>query len=242
MRISRIYTTAALNSNLIVALDEKASHHLGKVLRHKVGDALVLFNGDGQQYAAEICAIDKRQVTVAVGVASSPVTESPLQIHLGIAISKGDRMDWVLQKSTELGVSEITPLSAERTEFKLKGERLDKKISHWQQIIISACEQCGRNTLPRLHPPASTSAWCKSTAADKKLVLHHRSSGALDPAQSIHSVALMIGPEGGLSAEEIQLAETEGFEPLTLGPRVLRTETAPLAAIAVLQSIWGDFR
>ena len=242
MRISRIYTEAALQSGQTLALDDKASHYLGKVLRQQVGDELILFNGDGGQYRSRISAIDKKRVSVEVGEASSPVTESPLAIHLGIAMSRGDRMDWVLQKSTELGVTAITPLITERTELKLKGERQDKKLAHWQQIIISACEQCGRNTLPVLHPPAMGSEWVSKASADRKLVLHHRSDRGLDRNAAVGSVALYIGPEGGLSADEIRAAEKQGFQALTLGPRVLRTETAPLAAIAVLQSTWGDFR
>lgn len=242
MRISRIYSDTPLQSGQQLALDERASHHLGKVLRQQVGDALILFNGDGKQYRATIAAIEKKLVLVDVGEVSTPVTESPLAIQLGIAMSRGDRMDWVLQKSTELGVTEITPLITERTELKLKAERLEKKLAHWQQIIVSACEQCGRNTLPTLHPPISGRDWSQHIRADRKLVLHHRSDHSLDRDAAVTSVALYIGPEGGLSTEEIRDAEQLGFQPLTLGPRVLRTETAPLAAISVLQSTWGDFR
>ena len=242
MRINRIYHNTSLQSGQRIDLDERASHHLAKVLRQQPGDSLILFNGDGRQYPAEITAIDKKRVTVLIGEPQVPLTESPLAIHLGIAISKGDRLEWVLQKATELGATAITPLFSERTEFKLKGERLEKKLQHWQQIIVSACEQCGRNSLPQLHSPQSAMQWSESVQADRKLVLHHRSDGSLDPADTVHSTALLIGPEGGLSELEIQHAERNGFQPLTLGPRVLRTETAPLAAIAVLQSLWGDFR
>lgn len=242
MRISRIFTDSALQPASSVVLDEKASRHLGKVLRCKVGDSLILFNGDGHQYEAIISAVDKQQVTVTVGAQSSPRVESPLHIHLGIAMSRGDRMDWVLQKSTELGVTAITPLVTERTELKLKGEREDKKLEHWRQVIISACEQCGRNVLPVLHSPLSGREWSKNIATDCKLVLHHRSHRGLERQLKVKSAALLIGPEGGLSEEEIVFAERQGFQSLTLGPRVLRTETAPLAAIALLQSVWGDFQ
>ena len=242
VRISRIYTDAPLQSGQQLGLDEKSSHHLSRVLRHKVQDQLVLFNGDGREYQAVISSIDKKQVVVSVGSYSAPCTESYLQIHLGIAMSKGDRMDWVLQKSTELGVTAIYPLVTERTELKLKGDRLDKKLAHWRQVIISACEQCGRNILPSLHHPVTSQQWSESIEADRKLVLHHRGAESIDSPASVGSVALLIGPEGGLSVEEIAHAQKQKFQALTLGPRVLRTETAPLAAISVLQYVWGDFK
>jgi 16S rRNA (uracil1498-N3)-methyltransferase len=241
MRISRIYTPAALASQQQLALDDKASHHLSKVLRLKVGAQLTLFNGNGQQYAAVISAIDKKTVTVETAEAELITNESPLHSHLGIAASRGDRMDWVMQKATELGVSAITPLISERSELKLTAERSEKKHQHWQQIIISACEQCGRNTLPQLNPAQKLLPWLQTVEADKKLVLHHRTAKALDPNQRPASVALLIGPEGGLSASEIQQAESHQFDALRLGPRVLRTETAPLVSLAIVQQLWGDF-
>lgn len=241
MRITRIFSDCSLATGCTIALDEKASHHLGKVLRHKPGDALIVFCGDGIEYQADIIAVEKKHVTVTLGKASSPVPESPLFTHLGIAISKGDKMDWVLQKSTELGVSCITPLLSQRTEFKLRGERLDKKMAHWQQIVISACEQCGRNTLPLLQPPQSTPEWVSSVDAELKLVLHPEGGQATPKPTRVNSVALLVGPEGGLSDEEVTQAIQHQFSPLQLGTRVMRTETAPLAALAVLQATWGDF-
>lgn len=241
MRITRIYSDIELKTGSKAQLDEKASHHLAKVLRQRVGAELILFNGSGVEYQATILSIDKKQVTVEVGEATSPATESPLNVHLGISISKGDRFDWVLQKSTELGVNIITPLISERSEFKLQGERLDKKLSHWRQILISACEQCGRNIIPVLNEPCGVESWTSSVEADMKYVLHHRTSQSLNAREKPDSIALLVGPEGGLSATEIQLAEQRGFDALALGPRVLRTETAPIAALAVLQSTWGDF-
>lgn len=241
MRVSRIYTSQTLCNTQTLVLEETASHHLSKVLRHQAGDALILFNGDGHQYPAHIQAIDKKRVTVNIDDVESPNTESPLKIHLGIGISKGDRMDWILQKTTELGVTSVTPLLSERTEFKVKGERLEKKVKHWRQIMISACEQCGRNLLPQLAAPTTIPDWTTSVDAEVRLVLHHRSSQRLLNSTSINSAALLIGPEGGLSEDEIVYAGQQGFSAMALGPRILRTETAPLAAIAVLQSIWGDY-
>lgn len=241
MRITRIYCEATLQAGLSIPLDEPASHHLSRVLRCKAGDSIILFNGDGAEFQATITAIDRKAVTVLVGEESHPTTESPLAIHLGIAVSKGDRFDWVLQKATELGVTAITPLITERTEFKLKGDRQEKKLRHWRQVVVSACEQCGRNKLPELAPPTALPAWLEATDAALKLVLHHRSARTLPGDSQYPSVALLVGPEGGLSDDEIALAESRQFASLLLGPRVMRTETAPLAAIAVLQSRWGDF-
>jgi 16S rRNA (uracil1498-N3)-methyltransferase len=149
-------------------------------------------------------------------------------------------MDWVVQKATELGVRGITPLFTERTEVKLAPDRAAKKLQHWRQVAVSACEQCGRNTLPSIHELANLADWIAATDADCKLVLHHRSEGPALTDAVPHGVALLIGPEGGLSEAEIEAAESAGYRSLALGPRVMRTETAPLAAIAILQARWGD--
>jgi 16S rRNA (uracil1498-N3)-methyltransferase len=146
----------------------------------------------------------------------------------------------VVQKATELGVTEITPLFTERTEVRLAADRADKKLQHWRQVATSACEQCGRNILPSIHAPANMTDWVAATDADCKLVLHHRSEGTALSDAATREVAVLIGPEGGLSDAEIQAAESAGYRSLALGPRVMRTETAPLAAIAILQARWGD--
>ncbi|RLQ20939.1 16S rRNA (uracil(1498)-N(3))-methyltransferase [Seongchinamella sediminis] len=240
MRIPRIHTGQVLQAESSVDLEPGPSQHLGRALRMQVGDALVVFDGRGGEYPATITAIGKKQVSITTGQLDAREAESPLAIHLGIAISRGDRMDWVVQKATELGVSRITPLLTERTEVKLRGERAAKKQQHWQQVAVSACEQCGRNRIPSLAEPLLLEPWLEQTRADRKLVLHHRATSASAGAADPHSVALLIGPEGGLSPREIRLAEAAGYQSLQLGPRVLRTETAPLAAIALLQSKWGD--
>jgi 16S rRNA (uracil1498-N3)-methyltransferase len=151
-------------------------------------------------------------------------------------------MDWVVQKATELGVCALTPLFTERTEVKLAGERAIKKNYHWQQVAISACEQCGRNRLPVIHPVQNLHNWLATSNAQRKFVLHHRAGSIGGASESPTSVALLVGPEGGLSDDEIEAAERAGYQSLRLGPRVLRTETAPLAAIAILQAHWGDMR
>ncbi len=221
-------------------LEEKPSHHLSKVLRLKIDSKVTLFNGDGYDYSGHIDAIEKKYVRISIDSREINSRESSLKIHLGIAVSKGDRMDWIIQKSTELGVDEITPLLSLRTENKFKGDRKEKKQLHWQQIAISACEQCGRSRLPTINPVQSLSEWITTTKATRKFVLHHRTTQQLNSHDDVGLVCLLIGPEGGLSEDEITLAEAHQFGALQLGPRILRTETAPLAAISILQHIWGD--
>jgi 16S rRNA (uracil1498-N3)-methyltransferase len=243
MRCPRIYSSQALAVGAQIALESDAAHHLARVLRLPVGAPLILFNGDGNEYPAEIISIDKKNVFIAISNVLTEARESPLHIHLGIAISKGERMDWVIQKATELGVTEISPLQSERVEVRLHGEREEKKLAHWRAVAISACEQSARNRIPAINDVQPLFNWIEQIEADKKFVLHHRSVAALDAQNAApKSVALLIGPEGGLSEAEINAAEQREFQPLRLGPRVLRTETAPLAALSVLQYLWGDLR
>jgi len=241
MRISRIYTAQALHSNSLVELEAEPSHHLIRVLRLGVGDRITLFDGRGGEYPGEIAALDKKLVQVATGLHRQQECESPLDIHLGIAVSRGERMDWIVQKSTELGIASLTPLLTEHAGVKLIGDRAQKKLQHWQHIAISACEQCGRNRLPLINPLQAFEAWLASTVAEQKFVLHHR-AGNTGIGAAPRSIALLVGPEGGLSEGEIDTAKQAGYAALSLGPRVLRTETAPLAALAILQAYWGDMQ
>ena len=243
MRTIRIYTNQSLTTGEILTLEPTASRHLVSVLRLKTGDTITLFNGQGGEFLCTLKQCNPKEVTAKIHSFENISRESPLRIHLGIGISRGDKMDWIIQKATEAGVTEITPLFTERTEVKLKGERAEKKVRHWRQVTASACEQCYRNQLPTLHSPAPLNQWLKDTQAEKKLVLHHRSQQTLSELshQNTTSVALLIGPEGGLSPQEIELAEAAQFSSLSIGPRVLRTETAPIVAIGILQSIWGDY-
>jgi 16S rRNA (uracil1498-N3)-methyltransferase len=242
MRRPRIFTQQPLSTLQEVELESAPSAHIARAMRMKMGDALTVFNGQGGEYAAVISAVTKKTVCVEIGEFRHIELESPLAIHLGIAISRGDRMDWVIQKATELGVSRVSPLLTERTEVKLKGERADKKIQHWRQVGIAACEQCGRNQLPHIEPLQALPEWLAATKDETKLVLHHRAlrTESVSTERKPTQVSLLIGPEGGLSDVEIGLAELAKFRALRLGPRVMRTETAPLAAIAILQSQWGD--
>lgn len=240
MRNTRIYTTTALHSGADFVLEPEPSRHIAKALRMVEGDELTLFDGRGGEYPATINAIGKKDVTVQTGEHVDVERESPLQVHLGIAVSRGDRFDWVIQKATELGVARITPLTTERTGVKLSGERADKKLAHWRQVAISACEQCGRNRVPSIDNLQPLAAWTGSTQAQLKLVLHHRADSLPSRGTTLQTAVLLIGPEGGLSEQEIVQAQEKDFKSLALGPRVMRTETAPLAALAIIQGQWGD--
>ena len=241
MRIPRIFTDRPLAVGGQCQLDDNAANHVGRVLRMQAGQALLLFNGDGQDYHATITEAGKKHVQVAVTEAAENETESSLRVVLAQTLSKGDRMDYAVQKAVEMGVSEIVPLTTERCDVKLKGDREDKRLRHWQQVAISAAEQCGRARVPEIQPVMTVQQWLEhARACDLRLVLHHRTERSLNTLEKPSSIALMIGPEGGLTAEEIALAEDNGFLPVALGPRVLRTETAPVAAIALCQWLWGD--
>ena len=241
MRIPRIFTDSPLAVGSQCQLDDNAANHVGRVLRMQAGQALLLFNGDGHDYHATITEAGKKHVLVAVTEAAENETESPLRVVLAQTLYKGDRMDYAVQKAVEMGVSEIVPLTTERCDVKLKGDREDKRLRHWQSVAISAAEQCGRARVPEILPVMTVSEWLEhSRDCEVRLVLHHRTEPALKSIIPPERVALMIGPEGGLSPEEIAQAEKEGFLPVALGPRVLRTETAPVAAMALCQWLWGD--
>ena len=241
MRIPRIYTDSPLYTGSPCELDDNAANHVGRVLRMQPGHQLRLFNGDGKDYTATITEAGKKNVTVTIESAEANATESPLTIVLGQTLSKGDRMDYAVQKAVEMGVTTIAPLTTERSDVKLKGDREEKRLRHWQQVAISAAEQCGRAKVPNILPVMTVAEWLQySQTFDLRLVLHHRTEHSLNTLEKPASVALMIGPEGGLSADEIALAEQNGFLPVALGPRVLRTETAPVAAMALCQWLWGD--
>ncbi len=240
MRIPRIYTPQELSSNCKIELEEEASRHLLKVLRMDVGRPLTLFNGDGYQYHGSISGTNKKTAVVTIQKQEHRPNISPIEIELAIGLSKGDRFDWVLQKATELGVSKITPLFTSRSEVKLSGERLEKKMHSWRNIIIGACEQCQRNVLPTLSDAQKLPDYIENTSASLKFVLHHRSEKGLAESTPDKTISLLVGPEGGLNEEEINTAESCGFQALKLGERVLRTETAPLAALSIMQHLWGD--
>ncbi len=244
MRIPNIYVAQALKENSDCEVGGQAAQHLLKVLRMKRGQPLRLFNGDGRFYPATILTSTKKSFTAQLGAAESSASESRLHTHLGQVMSRGDRMDYAIQKSTEMGVSEITPLDSERCELRLNKERAEKKVQHWQQIAINAAEQCGRASVPTIHPVTSLNDWIQQqTATGLSLVLHHRDQQRLtDISPTPEQVNILIGPEGGLSEQEISLAGDNKFVATTFGPRVLRTETAPIVCLSLLQWLWGDFK
>lgn len=240
MRVPRFYEAQPLAGLTELTLSDSSFQHAGKALRLRVGDRLSLFNGDGHEYDAQIISASKRSIQVSIVSTRTAATESTLKIEIGQALSRGERMDYAVQKTTEMGCQTLTPLFTERCEVKLTVERQDKRQRHWQQIAISACEQSLRNQLPEIATPQSLQTWLETCEAEVKLVLHHHSATPLAKMQPPTSVALLIGPEGGLTEAEVAQAMAQGFQPLALGPRVMRTETAPVAACAVLQYLWGD--
>ncbi len=242
MRIPRIYHPAALASSANIELEASAARHVARVLRLREGDELVLFDGHGGEYPAQIVELGKRSVSVACGALRDVDVESPLRVTLAQGVSKGDRMDYTIQKAVELGIARIVPLATSRSVVNLKGDRLEKKMAHWRGVIISACEQCGRNTLPELLPLAKLDSWLAKGSHDSGLLLDHRAEHSIAtlPAPEQQACTLLIGPEGGLSETEREAAYAAGYRGLRLGPRVLRTETAALTALAALQSRFGD--
>ncbi|MDF3054685.1 MAG: rRNA ((1498)-N(3))-methyltransferase [Gammaproteobacteria bacterium] len=243
MRLPRIYFNKPLNLNVPTILGADESGHLLRVLRFNINDQLKIFDGKGHEHLAKIVGIHKKQAVIIALAPLESLPESPLWVHLGQSVSRGDKMDYSLQKSVELGVQKITPLLTERAGVKLFGDRIEKKIAHWEKVIISACEQCGRSYLPTLMPLQSLSEWLIGCDEQMRLVLAPTAEGRLNNINfNDERIALLIGPESGLSDQEIYLAQQSSFFPIQLGPRILRTETAGPTAIAALQCLWGDLR
>ncbi len=241
MSIPRVYFPFPLQSGNLISLDEATSRHLLTVLRLRTGESLQIFNGEGGYYSAKLDSLQKKQALVLVEDFHASQRESPIEIHLGQAISRGERMDLVMQKSVELGVAKITPLMTERCGAPMKGERSDNRIQRWQKIVISAVEQCGRCQVPPVYP-AETLTQFLAKAEGLKLICSFTAS-QIELAKTTLSdgkVTLLIGPEGGFSPSEIQQAQQAGFHPLSLGPRILRTETAAIVALSVIQHHLGD--
>lgn len=240
MRTPRVYLPIELNPGARIELDEYSAHHVRAVLRLKKGNSLRIFNGLGSEFNAVLATIDKRSVRVDIGEAKPCYTESELPIHFGLAISRGERMDFAIRKSVELGVSDITPLITERCVIKLDESRSDQKQSHWQRIAISASEQSGRARVPEIRRPIPFKSWINNNDG-LKVILDPSSSRTLnDLGSAPRSVCLLSGPEGGFSAHERAQAIEAGFAGVNIGPRILRTETAALAGMVLIQAIWGD--
>jgi 16S rRNA (uracil1498-N3)-methyltransferase len=241
MRETRIFQPGPLALGQTLELSKDAGQHIGVVLRMQPNMMLTLFCGDNHEYKAIIQDVRKQKVRVHITEALLADRESSQVIHLAQAISKGDRMEWVMQKAVELGVSSITPIITAHCAVKLDDARLSKKQLQWQAIVIAACEQSGRNIIPPLYPAMPFAAYLKQCSASMKLILHPKATLTWhDISASTGDIAIIIGPEGGLSEAEIQQATAVDFKALSLGPRVLRTETAALAALSVLQATVGD--
>lgn len=240
MRNPRFYDPQLLVEKSTIQLCDDATQHI-RVLRLSVGDTVILFNGQGGQYLAELCDVQKRTCHANIIAYQETNNESPLHLHLGQVMSRGDRMEFVIQKAVELGVNEITPLISERCGVKLNTERMAKKQLQWQKIAIAACEQSGRNNVPLIHETQTLTQWCECDIECCKLTLHPRATYSINTLpDDIKHIRLLIGPEGGFSDEEISLTHTLKFTETLLGPRVLRTETAALTAITALQCRFGD--
>ncbi len=241
MSQSRFYLDHKIDLKQELVLSKEVSHHIVAVLRKQPGQTITVFNGDGGEYLASIQSIEKKIVKVVITEFIDVNYESPLEITLAQGISKGQKMDYTLQKSVELGVSRIIPIQNRRSSIKIKPERIENKLQHWRNIVIGACEQSGRNQIPEVLPPMSLEQWLELDNNELKLLL---APGAKLSFSSIgetpHSLSLLIGSEGGLNDDEIQLAIDSGYQSVRLGSRILRTETAALVALSVCQGFWGD--
>jgi len=244
MRIPRLYVPDAAASGGIITVTGQTAHHVTQVLRLRPGAAIRLFNGNGSEWDAVLLEGKRAEIRLEIGTAVETIDEPSLSITLAQGIARNDRMDFILQKSVELGVSRIQPLWMQRCQTHVRGERLEKRLKHWQGIITGACEQCGRSTLPELCTPEDYPVWItRQDPAFPGLMLQPDSEQTLhDLAPPEGNIVILVGPEGGLNQEEQRLAALAGFRGIRLGQRVLRTETAALSALAGLHALWGDFR
>jgi 16S rRNA (uracil1498-N3)-methyltransferase len=241
MRLTRVYLDAVLEPGTRVTLRGSAASHVTRVLRLRAGDALTLFNGRGGEYPGSIDKSHAGEVIVAVGEQRPVERESPLALTLAQGVSRGERMDLVVQKATELGVSCLVPLLTERSVVRLDVQQAARKVAHWRGIAVAACEQSGRNRVPQVATPLALREFVSNANTGARLLLSPAAALRLDDIQpSVTEVTVLIGPEGGLSESEEDLARAAGFTPVRLGPRVLRTETAAIAALALLQRNFGD--
>jgi 16S rRNA (uracil1498-N3)-methyltransferase len=242
MTSPRFYLDQPLAPGARFSLPPGPARHAARALRLAVDDAITLFNGRGGEFAARIERVHKDDVAVSVTGFADVERESPLRVMLAQGISSGERMDYTLQKAVELGVAAIQPIAARRSVIKLAGERADRRVVHWQGVVASACEQCGRNQVPVVAPPLPLAQWLGQQQRGRLLFLSPLAEARLaelpPPAAPDWLVA---GPEGGFEADEIAALHAAGATPVRLGPRVLRTETAALAALAAMQTLWGDF-
>jgi 16S rRNA (uracil1498-N3)-methyltransferase len=244
MRMNRIFCEGPLTSGAEIPLAPAGAYHVARVLRMREGAPLSVFDGSGQEFRAEIVRVAGDDVTVRLNEATAVAPESPLRITLLQGVSRSERMDWTLQKATELGVAAIAPVLTARSVVRLDEKQAQKKQSHWRGIVIAACEQCGRSKIPLVAAPVTLRDHLANARKEGlRLVLSPSAPGSLAGLTSLpNKVELLIGPEGGLDDDELLAAQKAGFMPVRLGPRVLRTETAAVVALTVLQALWGDLR
>ena len=243
MALTRLFIRSELQSGQELQLDGEQAKYLGRALRLRVGDSLTVFSAESGEFAATISAIGKSTAAVALGEAIATATESPLKVHLVQGVSRGERMDLVVQKATELGVKRISPVLTQYGVVKLDGSRASKRREHWQKIAESACEQSGRTRPPLIDEPMPLKSWfgAKTSEADVDLILQPNAGTPMASLKAPKTkVCLLIGPEGGFSDDEYEDANVSGFTAVSLGPRILRTETAAIAAVTVAESLWGD--
>ena len=237
----RIHCDVRLGPGAQFALAPEAAQHVSKALRLKAGDALTVFDGRGGEYEAVIQRIDRERVDVKVGAGRDVERESALSIGLVQGLPEADKMDWIIQKAVELGVAWIQPLICDRSVVRLSGERAARREAHWRRVAVAACEQSGRNRIPEVRPTLGFQSWIAAPSELPRWMLQPGAPPLTAHAAPTAPFELLVGPEGGLSERERDLALSRGCEPVALGPRVLRTETAPLAALAAIHALWGDF-
>ncbi|MGI9270920.1 MAG: 16S rRNA (uracil(1498)-N(3))-methyltransferase [Woeseiaceae bacterium] len=243
MALTRLFIRGELRPNSNLQLDQEQARYIGRALRLRPGDSLTVFNADDGEFSATVASVGKANAELSVGTAIETRTESPLKVHLVQGVSRGERMDLIVQKATELGVKRITPVLTEYGVVKLDGDRAEKRRDHWEKIAISACEQSGRIRPPLIDKPLALKSWFggKTAAADVDLILQPGAATSMASLTTPRTkVCLLIGPEGGFSDVEYDDARVSGFTAVSLGPRVLRTETAAIAAVAIAESLWGD--
>jgi 16S rRNA (uracil1498-N3)-methyltransferase len=243
-RAPRLFCPGEIPVSGLLELPEQAAHHAVRVLRLVPGDSVRLFNGQGAEWESQIAAVRKGGVSVRVGARRERDVEASLRVLLAQGMSARERMDFTVQKAVELGVAEIQPLETRRSVVRLRQERASRRVDHWRNLAIAACEQCGRNRVPLVHPIATLANWLGALpreATPTRLMLAPEATLSLRELPAPRAVILLAGPEGGLAAEERELAQLCGFRPVRLGPRILRTETVALAAMAAIHALWGDF-
>jgi len=241
MRVSRLYVSAPLNVGSRIELDDDAGHYVRSVLRLKQDQSIVLFNGQGGEYLGRFSEVSRKTVRVEIEQFVDRDVESPLAVTLGIGISRGDRMDWAVQKAVELGVTQLTPLITERCVIKFSDDKKQQRLQHWQHIIQHAAEQSGRTRAPTLAEIANLENWVSDQQGLRVFLDPYAEQALTDLQPENRHVTLLSGPEGGFSEQERKIAKAAGFIPVRMGARILRTETAVLAALTAVQTLWGDF-